>query len=258
MKVAACLFSYDRPHYLRQTLASLEAQVGAVSPEWFFYQDGPLGAADGLSVRECTTMLTESPLNGHLFLQRENVGIARQKLAAHSLFNTYDLVYFFEDDMVVSPFYMRLLGELHRGFPDAVVYAPDRARATGERDLRAVSDVWTHFWGYAMGSALGRAVTPFLREYVDFLGDTPYRQRPSDAIRNRWPVTATSHDAILDYALRGLAAKKMSLMVPRARYIGEYGLHSTPSHFQRNGFSNKRDFVFPSDKELTWEEMHVV
>jgi hypothetical protein len=106
-----------------------------------------------------------------------------------------------------------------------------------------------------MGADLGRAVTPFLREYVDFLGDTPYRQRPSDA---RWPVTATSHDAILDYALRGLTAKKITLRVPRARYIGEHGLHATPEHFQRNGFSNKRQYVFPEDAELTWEGMHVI
>lgn len=255
MKVAACLFSYNRPRYLQQVLASLEGQVGAAGHDWFFYQDGPLGPEDGPAVQECVKMLTDSALGGNMFVRDANVGIARQKLMAHSLFSAYDLVYFFEDDMIVSPFYMKLLGELHRGFPEALVYAPDRARAAGERDLRAVSDVWTHFWGYAMGADLGRAVTPFLREYVDFLGDTPYRQRPSDA---RWPVTATSHDAILDYALRGLTAKKITLRVPRARYIGEHGLHATPEHFQRNGFSNKRQYVFPEDAELTWEGMHVI
>jgi hypothetical protein len=258
MKVAACLFSYNRPRYLQQVLASLEGQVGATCPDWFFYQDGPLGPEDGPAVQECVKMLTDSALGGNMFVRDANVGIARQKLMAHSLFSAYDLVYFFADDMIVSPFYMKLLGELHRGFPEALVYAPDRARAEGERDLRAVSDVWTHFWGYAMGSALGHAVTPFLREYVDFLGDTPYRQRPSDAIRARWPVTATSHDAILDYALRELRSRKMTLNVPRARYIGEHGLHATPEHFQRNGFSTKRQFVFPEDAELTWEGMHVV
>ncbi len=248
MKIASCLFSYNRPHYLAPALKSLEKQT--IKTDWFFFQDGPLAPSDEPLITECLDILTKSPLEAHVHLNKTNVCIAEQKLKAHGLFNAYDFVLFFEDDMVVSPFYTSLLLEMHERWPLDVVYAPDRGGQEFSLKTGAVRECWTHFWGYGVGASTGRAMTPFLKEYIEDMRGMHYRYRDHAAIREKWHVSATSHDAILDCALRALGRRKLSMDIPRGRYIGEKGLHSTTEHFRKNGFHLERQYIFPGDATI--------
>lgn len=253
MRTAACLFSYNRPDYLRQVIKSLEEQTASV--DWYFFQDGPLDALDAIDVSECTNILANSSIDAVLRVNNNNECIAKQKLKAHNLFLEYDFVVFFEDDMVVSPFYIELLQKMHSRFPEDLVYAPDRFWDAKSLDLTSVIENWTHFWGYGMGSDLGKKITPFLQEYDDFLDNTPYRHRPSSAIREKWHVGVTSHDAILDYALKTLGKKKFTLKIPRGRYIGMTGMHATMEHFRRNNFDILKPFSFLEDKLMAASDL---
>jgi len=121
MTIACAVFSYNRPEYLERVLRSLVRNEGVRDCDWFFFQDGGKNEEDWKKVRKCAGLLEGSNLE----VNSKNVGIAKQKRKAHKLFNDYDRVVFFEDDMVVSKYYLRVIRQISEEFPGKVVDAGD-------------------------------------------------------------------------------------------------------------------------------------
>jgi len=250
--------SFDRPDYLSQVIESLEKNDIAKEIDWYFFQDGfqldGKAYADQKNIEACVQLALASKLPiQEIDIAQENCGVARQKQKAHQLFDNYDVVIFFEDDMIVSPYYISLLLRMHEQFPKNIVFAPDvkgkLQYEINEENLMKVIPSYAHFWGYLMPKTIAKTVMDGLEEYIGIIGKD-YRKRPHDIIREKYGNTATSHDAILDYHLKLNKIQKLSLLIPRGRYIGEEGLHYTTEHFKQHDFDKPMEYIFESDPEL--------
>lgn len=240
--IACALFAFDRPEYLAETLASLERQTFK-DVYWFAFVDGnkleDSFVGDEKGRLESIKLLLDSSIEfEEIFMSHKNRGMGKQKLFSHELYDIFDTIVFFEDDMVVSKHYIEVLLSLRDFYPEyEMVTSCDRYNDLEVEDftedkLEEVGEWNTHFWGYLLTKQAASHVTPVLRDYCDVVGENYYR-RPGNLIRNTFGVGSTSHDGILDKYLKVNGVKRLTTKLPRAKYIGEYGMHCTPGIFRK-------------------------
>lgn len=256
MRLACVIFCFDRPQYLSQTLASIESQTIRGAFDWFFMVDGHIVGddivGDEKGRNEVLKTIVESELpKEEVFIAQHNKGMGKQKLFAHELFEYYDKVVFFEDDMILSRHYLEVLMHLYEKYGNHMITACDRNNDVDEEDfsvgrLDAVGNWNTHFWGYLLDKTGHEAVYEPLKDYCEIVGDN-YRNRPANAIRNKFGVTCTSHDGILEKFLKIEGIDRLTTKIPRARYIGEWGMHCTPGVFKKHGFDKVKPFEFDEE-----------
>ena len=255
-KVACALFVFDRPGYLSQVLASLEAQTFK-DVDWFVFVDGNyvgdkvIGDIHGRL--KCIQQLFTSKINFKgSFVFEDNRGMGKQKLASHQLYKDYDTVLFFEDDMVLSKHYIEVLLQMKKEYPEyAFISACDRPMLTEEKlkdqPLTKVigGEVGNlcHFWGYYLSKEAVEMLQVPLEEYCTMVGEN-YRERPELKIKEAYGVKQTSHDGILNLFLDKSNFKRISLKIPRGRYIGELGMHCTPQIFAQY---HKKQYEFEEE-----------
>ncbi len=238
---ACALFVFDRPYYLEQTLESLERQTYK-DVDWFAFVDGTecstMTVGNSRKRTESINILTESDIKfEEVFIATRNKGMGKQKLFAHSLFDYYDDVIFFEDDMIVSKHYIEVLLNLRNLYPEyEMITACDRHNDLTPEDftpenLPITAEYNTHFWGYYLTKNAASFITPTLTQYCELVGNN-YRKRPGDKIRQTFNVKATSHDGILEKCLKENNFKRLTTKLPRAKYIGKYGMHCNPGVFK--------------------------
>lgn len=264
-KIGCALFSFDRPQYLKQVLHSINENHKAHPIlkdfiEFHFFQDGrnlnnkTVGSKK--EVDESIKLLnkyTEIIPNSKLNCASENLGIARQKQLGHRLFDKYDKVIFFEDDMILSPHYIQLLVKMSKQFPENVVQACDRTGALPKDDfknhLHKVIKSNCHLWGYLMSKSVCDSVYPKLQEYIKLIGND-YLKRPHEKIKSKFEIKASSHDAIIAKALTENNINKITTVVPRAKYIGEKGMHATPNWYKKFKFDKEKQYIFEEDQNI--------
>ena len=116
------ILSFNRPDYLVQVLDSLKAQPdGLQGREIALFQDGPISPSTGRAQcdpedckRNIELFRTRFP-HGRVFDSKTNLGIALNiDRAERFVFETLgaEAGMFFEDDMVLSPFYLTVLERL--------------------------------------------------------------------------------------------------------------------------------------------------
>ena len=258
-KIACAVFSFDRPDYFKQVLDSFLRNENHNEFDWYFFQDASeingkkYGDINKINknIELIENFQTETK---ELNVATANQGIAKQKQKAHHLFQNYNKIIFFEDDMIVSKYYLRLLLQLSKEFPNTVIQASDRAIDPNKHDFIAnLSKVHyvlkQHWWGYLMPKSIAKLVIPTLNEYINFIGND-YRKRPDAKIRKKYKVHATSHDAILETTINDANQKRLATFIPRAKYIGKEGLHSTSATYKKQGFEVEKMYEFEEDKHL--------
>jgi hypothetical protein len=268
--LAFALFSFDRPTYLQKVLESIYQNKATFNYPWFFFQDGNIspaieaeyGSKEGTyeSLRLIHTYSSLFCKKGNkktainIYSSPVNQGIAKMKYRAHFLYDVFDKVMFFEDDMVISPYYIGLLIRMSRQFPDCIVQANDRTGQIPKDDFKShlneVIYTGIHWWGYLMPKSAYYPIHNTLSEYVQMIGDD-YRRRPHDKIKEVYGVNATSHDAVMDTARKKHNVNKITTFVPRAKYIGEQGMHATPQWYEKNGFNKEKPYIFPEDSTMS-------
>ncbi len=262
-KIACAIFSFDRPNYLKKTIDSIIQSYKncSVDIDFHFFQDSTItikrrrcGSEKG--EKEAQKLLEaykkELP-SAKLYTASYNLGVANQKAKAHLLFKNYSKVMFFEDDMIISPYYLQLIINMSKQFPDSIVQACDRTGGLPNDDfknhLNEVFESNCHLWGYLMSEDTCSKIDPLLKRYLKFVGDD-YQKRPESLIREHFQVKASSHDAILTKAMKKNDVKKFTTRVPRAKYIGEKGIHADPQWFKKFNFHKDKPYIFEQDKDL--------
>ena len=237
--LAGVIFSYNRPKYLEKVVKSLSAN--SVQPDWWLFQDKSDCAG------QCVDIFN-AHLKGQTVLAPERKHIHQQKLEAHSLFDHYNKIIFFEDDMIVSKYYVSVLLSLSVRLPENIVHASDHTHRNSKDRLVIASTA--HWWGYLMPRSLSPPFTERLRDYVSFVGPD-YPNRDHDEIRKRYNFGITSHDgAVLNATSRDKKIRKYVTTLPRGRYIGEEGVHATPEWFKKQCFDQPRSFEFENDENV--------
>ena len=268
--MGVCLIVFDRPMYFAQTIASLEKQSDLENYDFHLFQDGQINMFSGRTVTQkkliekCIQIFRRSKLpNKSEHIEERNVGNAiNQFNAANFMSANYEYFMVIEDDVILSPDYLRLcrvmipqfLGKT-RVFSVSLSFERFCKLEQIEQNLDKVFFKNVHWWAECWKSANWLKVRPRFAQYMEFVKDVDYHDRPAYEIRklfrlNGFSIPQTSQDAGKDFALFKNKMKRITSVVNRGFYIGEHGMHFRTPTYQKYGFANMKPFEFESDKLL--------
>lgn len=251
MNFACVLYSFNRPDYLRQTIASLERNLPA---DWFFFQDGAV-REDGKkmskeeNIQQSLTILRDSPLDGELLYHGENVGITWQFKKAFELFEGYDYLLIFEDDMIVSKDYISLVLNMAQALPESILCCGHHNwwEKFPEAKLGDVVEGRCQLWGYWFPKSLFEVVRKDFESYVEMVGKL-HTARPHKEIMERFNVPTSAVDNFIGRRLWKWGYGRYATVWPRGKYIGKQGLHMNPGKWEQK-FSGLSQWEYPGDRD---------
>jgi len=271
------VLSFDRPGYLRRVLDSLRPQIG--EPDrvvlfqdggWNRWSDRRKGSAERIA--QCISVFRKAVPWGEVVESPENLGIAlNYERAERHLFESLraERALFLEDDLILSPNYLRVVRQLldiaERDQRIAYVAAyGDLWASRRSQRLRAHDLIPMHEnWGAALTRQSWLAERPFRRRYLELVGDCDYSRRDHEKIRafyaeRGWDNPISSQDAARWIACAERGAVRVTTFACHARYIGKHGEHSSPKLFKASGFDRARmfrgtapDLVAPTDEQIS-------
>jgi len=118
------LFAFDRPSHLEQTLTALAENPQAQESDLTIFSDGPRSDADSPSVRQVREIArawtTKGAFHRVSIIERpENLGLARSVIeGVTQILSESDTIIVLEDDLVVSPDFIRYMNEALRLYQD--------------------------------------------------------------------------------------------------------------------------------------------
>src|SRR5580700_5885255 len=260
--IPIAILSFDRPHYLREVLHSLRGQVFE-RDQIFLFQDGAINAWSGRTkaaaekIEQCIEVFQGLIPWGTVLASESNVNIAlNYERAENHMFKTLGVPYalFLEDDLVLSPQYLTVIGSLldiatmdsRVAYVSAYgnMWASQHEQRQRRRELQHMHENW----GFAMTRDAWLQERPFRERYLSLLDGRDYSERDNSRIRafyeeRGWKTKVTSQDAARWIASVELGKVRITTFACHARYIGEYGQHFNPDLYYRCRF----DRTFMSD-----------
>lgn len=275
--LGVAIISFDRPHYLRRLLASLAQCEEAGETEFHLWQDGAVNQFSGRRWAKDEDIAASV----HAFerarglpkrwahVQRQNVGVAiNQFEAVEWMAERYCYILAIEDDVVVSPYWLRLcrvlieqLGrntEGHRepGWGEVFGFSLGFKRDCGKADvpqhLGEIRYGTPHWWAECFSAENWRRIRPHFLEYYELVRERDYADTPHAEItalwrRKGWGQMATSQDGGKDMAVHAAGLRRAVTVVNRGMSIGRKGIHFTPARFAALGYEDQTPYVFKSD-----------
>lgn len=253
------IMSFNRPAYFEKVIDSLKNQKdiefrgpillfqdGAVNP-----YSGKRHAAEESIQANIETFRNAFP-DGEVHASADNLGVALNfDRAERHVFEKLDAsrAYFFEDDLVLGPYYIKsldLLAEVAFARSDiGYVAAYGDHRADIETQKRRASDVTTmwHNWAFGLSREQWRRSSKYVDQYLSLVRDIDYRDRSvKDTVDlfHSWGCGApgTSQDVAKTLACHLTGGLKVNTATAFGRYIGETGLHTNPNLFAKMGFGS--------------------
>jgi FkbM family methyltransferase len=115
------LFTYRRPVHLARTLRALQSNSEASRTELFVFSDNPKSSADSADVEAVRSLLRT--ISGfavtHIVCRETNFGLARNITdGVSAVLAQRESVIVIEDDIVVSPFFLRFMNEALQRYGD--------------------------------------------------------------------------------------------------------------------------------------------
>lgn len=292
MKTALLLLGFNRVDYFSKTLASLEENEAAFDCDLHVYLDGgPKAKQD-----ELEKVVRESKFSDAVIVKRDsNWGVGRHLIDARRvIFDelNYDRLILFEDDMYLSPSYVKCvlrMSDWAHSYDDVgtvMAYNLNESDEDVQRaDLGKVIATNRHFWGYCLTKKVWDDIKDILYDYErKYLQGVAYPDRAHRRIRwvfmrkwmkakrkarkgktlvdaknlsppfSKWPIKApTSQDAVTALALWHNGYARLTTVVPRAEYIGVHGLSFTPEVWEAHGFNKQQFFDFSSEDDVEFE-----
>lgn len=266
-RIGVAVISFNRPAYLRQTLASLERQTHLEDIHFHLWQDGAINQfsgkvyADPADVVSSVDAFRAADLpNKHSHIRPRNAGTAiNQFVALESMTANYNYVVLCEDDVILSPHWLRLtrvLFEQIRDREDVFGFSLGFRRVCEkdetDQNLDKLKYGTPHWWCEAIVSERWERARPHFLEYYALVKDVDYRDRDSIAIwelydRKGWQQTATSQDGAKDMSVFCAGMRRLSTVVNRGISIGQRGVHFNPEKFKRMRLHEQEPYVFESD-----------
>lgn len=283
--IGVYITSFDRPHYLRQLIASLESQTWLYDTYFHFFQDGAVNKFSGVekakqsAIDECVTLWHNAHLPHKYELVREhNVGIAIQHFdAIEYVSQRFEYVILLEDDVVLSPHFLRLARILIQEMAcigRAFSVSPGFKKMPVTYGLHPFDARWidtvirasVHWWAEIIPSRNWAKARPYFMEYYDLVREMDYSesQHRSDMVEKQialwrkydWKETVHGQDNAKGMAVHALGMRRWTLPINRAISIGKHGEHFTPDGFKRHELDNQKPYVFDVDAERENFEWH--
>jgi len=263
------IVSFDRPQYLTQLLASLEVQVDMPTVEWHLFQDGAINKFSGREVgdRERVQEAIKAYLNARLpgekfaHIRAANVGVGINQFEAYELMcRGYEQIVILEDDVVLSPYWARLLPILFAELenrPDVFGFTTGFRRwckrEEVEQWLPQVATGRPHWWMIGFVPARWERIKPHFMRYYDLIKESDYGQLPHSKVTALfravgWDSQASSQDGGKDMAIMLAGMHRVRLTVNRGVSIGREGVHFNPRLFERMDLGDQEPYAFESDR----------
>ena len=258
------VLSFDRPHYLKPVLKSLRAQISPQDNVTLF-QDGAFNRfsgrmkADPARIKECVRLFRAIIPWGKIVESDHNLGIAfNYERAETHVFEGLgsERALFLEDDMVLSPNYLDVTGQLlamadqdaRIGYVAAYgdFWASQSEQRAGARQLMPMHENW----GAALTRTSCLAERPFRKAYLDLVRDVDYSRRDHERIiefyaQRGWKTNTTSQDAARWIACLERGAVRITTKACHAHYIGAKGEHFTPALYRARRYA--KSIMFKGD-----------
>lgn len=265
-KIGACLFTCDRPKYLKYVLRAYERLDSVDLVDWYLFQDGVI-MENGKKRKEpndikanLDVLRTQELPNSEIIVNDYNVDMPIQMLdACEYLFDKkkYDALIWFTDDFIVSKYYLRILKLMYEQYPysigKAYCYYPDRSA-----DL---DEVWARHSGTWLGSYLPRECYELLEKEIDLYRNLitdknglplDRQDYPLQKIRKELNTTARGLDAMMGQNLNRKGVMKLITPRSRALYIGVWGDRGhIGSWKEKKRNLQEKNFEHDSDKDIT-------
>ncbi len=258
-KIAGVYLAFDRADYTKETIGALEKCVDADDIDWFIFQDGienPLSGkvyATEDDLNSVKKIIDTSSLNIVEFERSDwNGSIPQQKWKAHQVFKKgYDTIFFFEDDLLVSKYYLRLLKIMAHQFPDDLGFLYSNTNSGSDlRQLAYCGDA--RLWGYYMNSHLYESIEDDYNNYYSEIQKLDYNSRELfKGVKINFPTRM--HDVTITRLCKKYGAKKFMPYVTRATYIGKKGklAYRTDAFWERKKMDRQpKKIQYPKDATL--------
>lgn len=272
------IMSFNRPNLLDKVLKSLKSQSVIIEDSSVhLFQDGaqsPFGRksrAKPEDIAASVSVFRRYFPNGMVHVAPYNLGVALNfERAEKFIFEEMnaELGVFFEDDMVLSPYYLDTLQKLsdfaleEERIGYVAAYGVHRAPNDEQRRLRRHLVPMGHNWGFALTRRQWQRQREILDEYLSFVRNCPYSERPDERIRAYFsslgvPIFGTSQDAAKEVACAALGTVRLMCFPAQGHYIGDVGEHYNPELYKSMGYDGTilfneqlRGFDFPTSDDL--------
>lgn len=224
-RIGAALFTFAKPDVTKKVIESilLNRRMN-YEIDWYVFHDGAVNDISGLRYAEDSTVArtleivknSKLPYK-NLTINEYNEGIARQKHRAHQLFENYDLVYFFEDDLLLGNYYLRLLKILAESFPNQVGTLHKHFN-NGPHNLVYPCTGEARLWGYCMPRQVYGKIEVAWNKYYNRIKNMDYIGRKMYGVKR-----APRHDINLSRIIQDAGSTKLWPYITRARNIGQNG-----------------------------------
>jgi hypothetical protein len=263
------IVSFNRPHYLTQLLASLEAQVDVPALSWHLFQDGAVNKFSGREVgdQDHITEAVKTFFAAHLpgekiaHVRADNVGIGINQFEAYELMcQHYDRIVMLEDDVILSPYWARLLPMLFDGLeqhPDVFGFVTGFKRWCERGEIEAYLDRVApgapHWWMIGFTPDRWERIKPHFWRYYELIQECDYGHLPHGRILELfkevgWNSPVSSQDGGKSMAVHLAGMHRVQLTVNRGISIGREGVHFKGGLFERMGLHEQEPYVFESDR----------
>jgi hypothetical protein len=273
-KIGVGIISFNRNFYLKQLIASLEKNTCLENLDFHLFQDGSVNrfskrrVADPVNINRSIVIFRQSSLpNKHEHIRKDNVGCGIQHFECYEfMFRKYEYAIILENDIVLSPYYFRLvrilidqLKDYKNIFSFSLGFSKVRRIIKSEKDIIPNLDKIIiskhHWWGEIVFSEKWKKIRPHFLEYYRFIGNIDYSKRNHNAIRaffksKKVDLKATSQDSGLDMSLDLTELKRVRTVINRGISIGEKGIHFNPCQFKKMGFHEQQPFIFEEDAKI--------
>jgi hypothetical protein len=279
MRPPIAVISFNRPQFLGRVLASLKAQRDGrlAEREIHLFQDGPVNRysriryASDADIAASVDIFRNHFPDGTVHQSEDNIGICENyRRAERYVFEEreFDVGYFLEDDLVLSPVYVEMMDRLCRWAvttPNVAYFAAygdyysEPAQIAARRRELVTLD---HQWGFGLLRRHWRKMRGLLEPYYEVVCGSDYSRRDHRKIYALYAACdmaprASSQDAAKAFACDRLGLWRANTVVPFARYIGNVGQHMTPKVFTAIGYDRitvaneaVEDLILPGEAEI--------
>lgn len=266
--------SFNRPHYLKECIASIEKQTDLEDVEFILAQDGAYNPnsqkkkAEQADIDECIRIFEASNLpNKTIIESKYNVGIALNHAKGYrECFERRcrKAMILTEDDLVYNEDWLRITKVLLRQFEDDKRIATVQASCLGgwildeekRIEYQKTTAIGKPNWlGFGIWQDRWFRMKGFFDEYLNVVKDFDYHLRNHEVIKEWWnskgiPEQVTSQDRVKEWSCILAGMCRVFTPANRAVYIGERGVHGSPANFKQAGFDRLVGTRIPGDDVL--------
>ena len=279
LRIPIVVMSFNRPHFLSQTLETLRSQDGFAPDRYdiHLFQDGSVNRWSRMQYAEqgdidaCIKLFREYFPAGQVHYAGDNIGICESFWQAENfVFNELkaESAWFFEDDMVLSPAYFRMmlkLDDFAKRTPRISYFSVyGNYYASSEEVAENLTSIipLDHHWAFGLRRQAWMRMQPALEGYYALVRGRDYSRRNHRAIFEYFAGSGlvprgSSQDAAKTWVCARLELVRIRTFAPYARYIGTQGAHMTPEKFEELGYSRTTmlqnvidDLKFPDGSAL--------